>query len=78
VVPREALRDGDIYVVTDENRLEPREIEISFVQSEFACVRSGVEEGERIVLSDVAPAVAAFAAWDPFLWRPHRAKRVGA
>ena len=58
VVPRAALRDGQVFVVNKENRLEPRAVEIAFVQSGFACIRAGLEEGERVVVSDLTPAVA--------------------
>ena len=58
VVPRSALREGHVFVVDKSSRLEPRPVEIAFVQSRFACIRSGLAEGERVVLSDIAPAVA--------------------
>ena len=66
VVPRAALRDGQVFVVDDENRLEPRAVEIAFVQGSFACIGAGLEGGERVVVSDLTPAVAGMLL-DPVL-----------
>jgi len=57
VVPRSALHSGRVYVIDDESRLAVREVEVGVVQSGFATIRAGLKAGERIVLSDVLPAV---------------------
>lgn len=58
VVPRSAVRYGAVSIVGADNRLESRPVEVAFVQSSFAAVKSGLSGGEAIVLSDVYPAVA--------------------
>ena len=41
-----------------KSKVKFREVEIGFVQSSFATIRSGLQGGEMIVLSDVLPAVS--------------------
>jgi RND family efflux transporter MFP subunit len=58
IVPREALHDGSrVHVVDAENRLEVREVEVAFVQFDEVLIRSGLEDGERVVLSDLTPVI---------------------
>ncbi|MHC4953611.1 MAG: efflux RND transporter periplasmic adaptor subunit [Planctomycetota bacterium] len=57
VVPRSALHAGRVYLVDDDNRLEIRAVEVAFVQSSFAALRAGLAGGERVVLSDLFPAL---------------------
>ena len=57
VIPRTALQNGHVYVVSAENRLEVRPVEVAFSQGGFACLRSGLVPGERLVVSDPTPAV---------------------
>jgi hypothetical protein len=57
VVPRAAIRAGRVYVVGVENRLVIRPVVVQFVQGEEAILASGLEEGERLVVSDLIPAI---------------------
>ncbi|MCG8512283.1 MAG: hypothetical protein MI741_23945 [Rhodospirillales bacterium] len=57
VVPRHALHAGRVYVVTEENRLEIRDVEIELSQTNFAVVGRGLKDGERIIVSDPIPAI---------------------
>ncbi len=58
IVPREALHDGNVvYVLDSEDRLDIREVEVAFVQFDEACISKGLEDGERVVLSDLTPVV---------------------
>jgi len=57
VIPRLALHEGYVYLVDDENRLCRRKVEIAFAQSNFLCLRNGLKEGERLVVSDPTPAI---------------------
>ena len=57
VVPRAALRDGRLLVADAENRLSIRAVEIAFRQTNFAVVKTGLAAGERVVVSDLIPAV---------------------
>lgn len=57
VIPRMALKAGHVYIADAENRLRRREVKEAFNQGSFACLESGLEAGERVVVSDTAPAV---------------------
>jgi RND family efflux transporter MFP subunit len=57
VVPRAALHDGHAYVVDENKRLRKRAVVVAFRQSNFAVVKSGLDAGDTIVISDVVPAI---------------------
>lgn len=57
VIPRQAIHQGKVYVINQENRLAIKPIELSFVQGELAIVESGLSVGDRIVVTDIVPAV---------------------
>ncbi len=57
VVPLSSLHRGRIYVVSEDNRLEVRKVEIDFAQGGYAVLKKGVKPGERIVTSDLASAI---------------------
>jgi RND family efflux transporter MFP subunit len=57
VIPRTALRDGHVYLVNKENRLERRAVKIAFSQGGLSCLAEGLKPGERLVVSDPTPAV---------------------
>ncbi len=58
VVPRLALHDGQAYVLDGEDRLVKRPVTLAMVQGDLAVVQSGLEAGDRLVVSDLIPAVA--------------------
>lgn len=58
VVPRAAFHDGKLYVVNAEGRLDIRAVTTGLIQGDLAAIAKGVEPGERIVVSDLIPAVA--------------------
>lgn len=58
VVPRSAIHDGRLYIVDASGRLDIRPVTIGLLQGDFATVDEGIEPGERIVVSDLIPAVA--------------------
>ncbi len=53
VIPRAALRGSQVYVVGREDRLEFRDVEVSFTQANLVVLRSGLEAGQRVVISDL-------------------------
>lgn len=57
VVPRVAVREGRVYVVNEENRLEVRTLSSAIPVGDLMLVRGELEAGERIILSDPTPAV---------------------
>ncbi len=44
-------------MVTVENRLERRGVDVAFLQTNFASIKTGLKAGERVVISDLIPAV---------------------
>jgi multidrug efflux pump subunit AcrA (membrane-fusion protein) len=57
VVPRSGLRDGHVLVVDSDRRLRRQPVEIALIQASFACVATGLQEGQLLVVSDPAPAI---------------------
>ena len=57
VVPSSAIRNGSVFVLDRENRLTRRPVEVDFSQGDISCLRSGLEGGETLVVSDPVPAV---------------------
>lgn len=56
-VPRSALHGKKIHVAGDDNRLQVRDAEVILLEGEFACIGVGIEPSERVVLTDVTPAI---------------------
>lgn len=57
VVPRSAVREGVVHVADADNRLQSRQVVVEYVQGGIAALASGVEAGERVIVSDVVPAI---------------------
>ena len=57
VVPRTSVRNGAVYLVNGENRLERRPVAVAFSQGGFSVIASGLSGGERLVVSDPTPAI---------------------
>lgn len=57
VIPRTALHEDRVYVVNPDDRLERRPVTIGFTQPAFVTIASGLEVGERVVVSDLVPAI---------------------
>ena len=57
VVPLSALQDRQVYVVTTENRLQRRNVIPGIRGSDYVIVKEGLEPDERIVISDLVPAI---------------------
>jgi len=57
VVPRSALDAGRLLIVSDDGRLQVRKVETGIVQGSLAVVQAGISPGNRIVVSDLNPAV---------------------
>jgi hypothetical protein len=52
IVPRRALLGKTLYVVKD-GRVERRTVELGFTWLDGAEVKSGVEEGEQVIVDDL-------------------------
>lgn len=77
VVPRAAVHGGSgggsrVYVVSADNRLKFRDVEISYLQGALAVIKSGLKIGERITVSDIVPAI------DGMLLKPEEDKSAAA
>jgi multidrug efflux pump subunit AcrA (membrane-fusion protein) len=57
VIPRSALRGRAIYMLSKEGRLQKREVTPGFDQGTFVTIKSGIEPGEIVVVSDPVPAI---------------------
>lgn len=57
VIPRVALFGKYVYVVGADNRLERREVSTGFSGISYFTVLKGLSAGERIVVSDLVPAI---------------------
>ena len=53
VIPRGALYGREVRIAGPDDRLRVREVEVDFVQTNFVVVASGLEAGERVVVSDL-------------------------
>ncbi|MEM7776224.1 MAG: HlyD family efflux transporter periplasmic adaptor subunit [Pseudomonadota bacterium] len=57
VVPRAAVHGDFVYIADAENRLRIKKIKVRVAQDELVLVESGLKAGDRLILTDVAPAV---------------------
>ena len=57
VIPRSAVHQEQVYIANEQNRLEKRQIEIDFQQRNLLSVKSGIRVNERIIISDLVPAI---------------------
>ena len=57
VIPRAAFHENQVYLVDAQNRLEKRPVEIGIEQPGFVTIAAGLRAGERVVLSDLIPAI---------------------
>ncbi len=58
VVPRSAVHEGRLYVVSNDNRLDVRPVALGLAQGDLVVIKEGLNPGERVVVSDLIPAVA--------------------
>jgi multidrug efflux system membrane fusion protein len=57
VIPLSALQDRQVYVVNAENRLQRRNVIPGIRGSDYVIVKEGLRPDERIVISDLVPAI---------------------
>jgi RND family efflux transporter MFP subunit len=61
-LPRTALREGQrVWVMNEADQLDIRDVEVVWGNQETCLVRSGLEDGERVVVGDIAAPVAGMA-----------------
>ena len=57
VVPRSALHEGRVYTIDQENWLRIVPVHIGLMQNEQVVIQSGLQPGDHVILSDIAPVV---------------------
>ncbi len=57
VIPRQALHGDQVYVINQEQRLALRTVEVFLRQPGFVTSAKGIEAGDRVIVSDLIPAV---------------------
>lgn len=57
VIPRSAVRNGAVFIADKDNRLRIREVTVRAEQGDDALLSNGIMPGERLVLSDITPAI---------------------
>ena len=57
VIPRKAIHQGRVYIAKADNRLEIREVDILHKQGRLVILAGGIEEGEKIIITDVIPVI---------------------
>jgi len=57
ILPRKAIHQGRIYIANDNNQLEIREVKVLHKQGRLVILDGGVEEGERVIITDVIPVI---------------------
>jgi len=56
VIPRFAIHRGHVYLVRDQ-RLTVQPVEVDFTQGDLAIIKSGLQDGDQLVVDDLVPAV---------------------
>ncbi len=59
ILPRDALHEGEIYILDKDNKLQRRMLKPTLLQAEMALFEQGIEAGEKIIVSDLFPAIDA-------------------
>lgn len=57
VIPRKAMHQGRVYVAKENDQLEIRSVDILHKQGELVVIEGGIEEGEKIIITDVIPVI---------------------
>ncbi len=57
VIPSEALHGDTVYLVSENDELERRQVALGWQQGELAIIAAGLEVGERVILDDLVPAI---------------------
>lgn len=57
VIPRSAFHNGHVYALGKENRLRRQNVSVILAQEDFLLVSGEISPGDRIVVSDLVPAI---------------------
>ncbi|MDJ0784116.1 MAG: biotin/lipoyl-binding protein [Desulfosarcinaceae bacterium] len=57
VIPRSALHDDQVYIVDAQDRLARKPVNVDFSQGDLHVLADGLAAGDRLVVSDLVPAI---------------------
>lgn len=57
VIPRKSIHEGRVYLADQSNKLEIRPVGIKYTQGDIAVVESGLEKGDRLIVTDLFPVI---------------------
>lgn len=57
VIPRKAVHQGRVYIADADDRLTIRDVNIQLIQSDLVVIDDGIEEGERVIITDLIPVI---------------------
>lgn len=57
VLPRAAVHGRQVFLLDADGRLRSESVTLAFAQDDFVVVETGLEGGERVVVSDPSPAI---------------------
>ena len=57
VIPRSAVHLGRVYLVDGDSRLVTRPVKVDFTVGDDVCLSDGLGPGDRLVLTDLIPAI---------------------
>lgn len=55
-IPRSAYYSGQVYLL-QKGILKIQKVELLFFQGDYALIQRGIQEGDRVILSDIFPAI---------------------
>ncbi len=61
VIPRNAIHEGELFIVNKENKLERRILKPSLIQGKMALFEEGLNIDEKIIVSDLFPAISGMS-----------------
>lgn len=57
VIPRNAVHQDRVYIADENNKLTIRNVDIQLVQSDLVIIKKGINEGERVIITDMIPVI---------------------
>ncbi len=57
VIPRKSLHQGRVYLAGGDDKLEIRSVETQMIQGDMVLISKGIEEGERVIITDLFPVI---------------------
>ncbi len=57
IIPRESIQDNQVYLMNKEGKLNKTDVDAVFIGTSYALIRSGLKEGDLLVLRPPVPFV---------------------